>query len=177
MKKNNQSNYLSAASIMQRLPFFRQMTAAQSLLIKCLPIWNKWAALNLSNETSNAVQLSHFQDGVLIMHCENAISATQIKQQQQTLLLFFQGEGVTEVKQLTVRINNNSTLTKNASTTIKNDEKQTQSNSDHLIRNGNTLDDNSLNSLKTVQKTTKNPDLSNSLTKLIRTIEQNNKNN
>lgn len=169
MKPNKSYNNLNAAKIMQRLPFHRQLNLSQSILVKCIPIWEKWSKHNLTMQSTKTIQLSHFQSDELIIHCENAISATQINQQQESLVHFFQNEGIDELKQITVRIINNWSQPVNSIT--KNNKKIDESNI--AVPSLNKLNQNSLNSIKSVQETTRNEKLSESLKRLLNTIEEN----
>ncbi len=165
MKKKT-STHLNAALIVQRLPFHQQLRSSQTILIKCTPVWQNWVKHNLHPETANAITLSHFQNGELILHCHNAISATQIKQQQQTLLVFFSDEGITDIKKITVRIANQSI---SSSDNKQKNQINTTYASDRVIKN---FDNNALNSIKSIQKNITNDALSESLNRLIHTIEQ-----
>lgn len=170
MKKNKPSTHLNAALIMQRLPFHQQLSLSQAALIKCTPVWQNWAKHNLVSETTKAITLSHFENGELTLHCANAISATQVNQQQQTLLKFFNDKGITEINKITVRITNSFAQKKNASYNNLDMRLNASNASNQTI---NKLDKNSLNSIKSIQKGITNDELAESLNRLIQTIEKN----
>lgn len=178
MKTSKQSKHLNASLILQRLPLHRQLSLSRSLLTKCSPIWEKWAKENLVSESASAISLSHFEAGELTIHCDSAIFATQIKQQHETLVDFFQSQGMAEIKHITVRIANNPKLTNYSNTEAADITKVKQ----HLkydaispSRESQKLDKYTLNSIKSAQKSTTSEVLSESLNRLIETIEQTNK--
>jgi len=171
VKKNRQSQNINVASIMRRLPLHRQFDSSQSALITLSPIWTKWANQTLTNDIATTIRLTHYKNGELTLHCDSAIAATQINQQQHRLLLFLNQElalstnsntNIIDVKSILVRISKSSSQPLSFSTTSK--EKQT------IKRQvPNQL---SLNSMKSCKKMINNDQLSNSLNRLIQTVQQ-----
>lgn len=157
---------------MRRLSFHRQLTSSQSTLIKCAPLWQNWTRHNLISDISKTVSLSHFDNGELTVHCQTAIGATQIQQQQQTLLQYFHKQGMPEIKQITARIANNPNRLRSPLNRHLNPNQNLRSNS---IAKPKTLDKNAINAIKSCQKTATNKALSESLTRLATTLEQSNK--
>ncbi|MBX2849010.1 MAG: hypothetical protein KTR16_11865 [Acidiferrobacterales bacterium] len=185
-KTANLTKQLSASLIVQRLPVHRQLGQSLALLDKCEPVWQQWltgqSTIKLSHNptflspnssgfssstlnASPAISLSHFQNGELIIHCDTAILATQLKQQQTSLQCFFNDNGLGEIERISVRIGKQSEANKNTA----------QKNIDDLSPSQTKPKPNdlALNSIKIAQKTATSDALSDSLNRLVKTIEGN----
>lgn len=178
MKKQNL--HLRASSILRRLPVHQQLSTSHALLTKLSPIWQDWCNQNLVAETTlkttTGITLSHFQNGELIIHCNNALSATQIKQQQQSLLQYFIKSGMPEIKQISVRIANkpnhiSNDLPNSPNSNQVNNHLEPQTNLNPTSSNTKKPTKQAVSSIKSCQKMINNDQLSNSLNRLIKTIE------
>ena len=91
--------------ILNKLPLLHQLKETENSLLKLLPIWQKWCALqhNTLQHNSSRVnfnsgsQLKHLKDGVLSISCESSTLASLIKHQQNSLLHTFHNGGIKHV--------------------------------------------------------------------------------
>ena len=70
----------------QRLPVVRQLDASHQNLVQLNPGWKQWMTDNLTDDASHQAILSAYKNGVLLIACENAAVASQIKHQQHSLV-------------------------------------------------------------------------------------------
>ncbi len=172
LKNSNMQNKrkpLTAAKIINRLPLQQQLNSSQAMLIKLIPVWQKWLLESVAKKLISAncqsnTQLSSLQNGKLVICCSNSSTASHIKHQQDSLLTFITQHGFKEINQVVIRIDNQSLPLKHTTT-------ETSSSSD---RSTTKTSSNSLDAIYSCQKIVKNELLSKSLNKLADTLKKNN---
>lgn len=107
---NSANNRQSMSSILQRLPFIKQINATQSPTLKFEPSWLAWCmqiqkrhgsvALNLSQHAS----LSGINQQTMHISCDNTGAASLIKHQQSSLLDAFHNAGFNEISHIKVQM-------------------------------------------------------------------------
>lgn len=177
---HNRTHHLNIASIVQRLPLHRHMSQSQSALVKLSPSWLTWSANHLSTELANQVTLTGLQNGQLVISCANAVSASQIKHQQASLLESLNLSGLANVKRIKIRIDHtySSTETHSTQCLTEKTESDQQTAHDTSKKNTNPIHINRQNpgsqtikSIENCQKLTSNDDLSESLERLAKTLK------
>ncbi|NND00736.1 MAG: DUF721 domain-containing protein [Gammaproteobacteria bacterium] len=102
-------HHSTAAEIIGKLPLHQQLDASRAMLVKLLPAWQSWAQRavdekRLSNNCYQHSHLSSLQQGKLVLVCNNAVNASQIKHQKHNLLKSLHNQGFPEIQQITVRV-------------------------------------------------------------------------
>jgi len=177
-KNSNRNAHLKAANLISRLPLHKQLSDSQAALVKLAPVWQSWARhaisdSNLSAECFQNTELSSLRDGKLVINCSNAIYASQIKHQQQSLLDAIIKEGITTVEKINIQLNNQ--LNYQPETLSQQRLKLKQSNNQHAVDSTiihAPLTENSLNALENCQKLVNNDQLADSLRKLAKTLKK-----
>jgi len=160
--KSNKNKIQNANAFVQRLPFHQQLSQSQLLLGKLAPLWSQWTKKNLTVEINNCISPKYFHNGKLGIECTNAVAATQIQQRQQTLLDYLHQNGLTQIQHFTVRITHN----------MSDHSKNTTTNSTDSFTQLNLNHDAIVDSIKSCQQNIKHQPLSESLNRLIKTLQQ-----
>ena len=153
---------------MRRLPLHRQFDSSQTALIALEPVWTKWVKQTLTPELTKTIKLTHYKDGELTLHCESAIGATQVNQHQQRLLQYLNQKQCLNIKDINVRI---SKLTNNSKPTNNTESVTSCASVDKNTVNRRAPNQITLNSIKSCEKMIDNDHLSNSLKRLIETVQ------
>lgn len=110
MKRKQSPHHMNIASILQHLPFHRQISESQSLILKLTPIWHDWCEQQRGKKglkhfsAAQDTTLSAFENGVLTLACLSTTSATTIKHQKNDLLNHFQKAGFDAIRRIHVRM-------------------------------------------------------------------------
>lgn len=166
MQKKNKP--LTAAKIINKLPLQQQLNSSQAMMIKLMPVWQKWISESaakklISIRCQSGTQLSSLQNGKLVISCSNSSYASHIKHQKDSLLTLIKQQGFKEIKQVVVRIDNQ-VLPLNHTTTELNNSNE---------RSTTMASNNSLDAIYSCQKLVKNELLAKSLNKLADTLKKN----
>jgi hypothetical protein len=133
------------------------------MLIKLTPVWLVWS--KDQNLTPTNYSLTNFSNGILTIHCDNAIGASQLKHQQQTLLNYFHIKEFSGIEQINIRVSQPSLSSSNNSLETINSAEAINSKATFTVPSTD-----SLKSIQACRNGIKNDHLSNSLSKLEKTL-------
>ena len=151
---------------MQRLPLHQQLSSSQQMLVKLSPSWRNWLHDNLNKELSNSAVLSHYADGRLLISCDNAAIASQLKHLQTSLMGFLNETGFKEIHTISIRIEH---LNQDSA------KRRTNQNADKINQEASYCQpsSNSLKSIKHCHQSVKSETLSAALQRLEKTLKGN----
>ena len=154
IKKTNTAN-----AIIERLPFHQNLKNSFSTIDRLMPLWDLWRNQSHATNTNEACSLTHFNSGILYIKCENSIIATQISQQNKTILKHFHKHGYNEIEDISIYLApkfNKQKTGERLSTTRK--------------RPNNAA----INSIKSCQTIIKSDSLNNAISNLLDTLQEKN---
>ncbi|RBP49873.1 hypothetical protein [Arenicella xantha] len=109
-RTGTQHRSLNLASIVQKLPFHRQLNASQQLTLKLTPVWFEWCEQQRSQKGSRHfsaaqdTELSIQDHDILVLMCGNLNTATLLKHQRVSLLETLHRAGFNQLRQIRVRM-------------------------------------------------------------------------
>ena len=160
------------ANILNRLPFLHQLKEAENSLLKLLPLWLKWCALQQNSNAlrlNDLAQLKDLTGGILTIDCETPTAASLIKHQQTNLLTAFHKAGFNHILSLKVLVSPSSHL----SSADKNTSKTRLTSPINDIKDAcKKPNKDVLKAIKTAQSHTKNEQLAASLSRLAETLKK-----
>ncbi|NND80854.1 MAG: DUF721 domain-containing protein [Gammaproteobacteria bacterium] len=160
-----------ASDYVARLPALQQLSTAQRVLIKLAPCWHSWCEQQLPANTAEQATLTHFNDGNLVITCDNAAMASRIRHQQDHLVTFFNHQGLSDVRTISVRIDH---TTQYLSPTAPNNTEacRTAADSTHSGKRENRTSKNSMEALQQCHKNISNEPLAKALQRLLQTLRE-----
>ena len=146
----------------------QRLNDSQAMLVKLAPVWHAWCIeqriatfpKTTSENNANSVVLSGYQNNILTLHCEHAISATRLKHQKYSLLDHLHQKGFSEIEQLNIRITPPTQLNKNLSSSTAGPKPLP-----------NPVSENSIKALKGCLTSLKNERLAESVNRLTQTLQ------
>lgn len=166
-----------AADIVSRLPLHHKLTSSQAWLVKLTPTWRAWlhsaiARGTISKQCADAAQLTawHAEQQKLVISCDNAINATQIKHQLQSLLEYLNQQQTQQINRIVVRLSmGTGELALNPAT--HSDQNLAHQADDAAQRSTTKLDKSSVSALENCRKRVTNDELAAALKKLTDTLK------
>ena len=166
---------LNLTSIVQKLPFHRQLNASQQLILKLTPIWFEWCEQQRSRKGSRHfsaaqdTELSVQGEDVLVLACSNLNTATLLKHQRISLLEALHSAGFEQLREIRVRMRPKASLDSSPSTDKRDHQLSAQGQHLSYREKPQTA---SITSIELVQRHIKHEPLAAALARLANTLKK-----
>jgi len=94
----------NVTTILERLPFLRQLNALQNQLTSIKPTWNAWLNSDDKQIIKQFSTLSNVSDNTVYIHCIQSSAATLLKHQKGSLLEQFHKSGFENIKNIHIQM-------------------------------------------------------------------------
>lgn len=175
----------SVSSILNRLPFLRQLNESQNQLLSITPIWQKWCADQANPVITDFASPANIDAERLTISCTQSSTATLLKHQKTSLLETLHKAGFDQIQSIRVE------MTLNNPTPYIEDDEVSISTSQHKVTKRNethslnppssseaawhTPSASSIKSIEATQSIIKNEQLAASLKRLAETLKKGHK--
>ncbi len=157
------------SNIVERLPMYRFLNESHAILLKLEPTWHTWLKKNLPALKTSAAHLSSFDlrsEATLTICTDSATTAAQLKHRKESLIEALNSNALTvSIKRIKIRVDpataNKLDLHHQKLTRHEIDDTRHEQPSAHAI-----------DSIESLQKRIKNPDLADSLSNLAETLKK-----
>lgn len=167
--RKQENRRLKLSSIVARLPMYRFLDESHAILLKLDPIWNQWLKQNLPALQFCAAHLSSFDTrnrATLTICADNATTAALLKNHKDSMLNALNKRlSAQPIELIKIRVDPSA-----ATKVSQHHRKLTESEDSTLSYTPPTRE--SIDSIESLQKTIKNPDLAETLGNLAETLKK-----
>jgi hypothetical protein len=101
---HNVKSRQSVSTILNRLPFLRQLNESQNQLLSITPIWQKWCADQANSVITSFASPANIDAELLTISCTKSSTATLLKHQKTSLLETLHQAGFDQIKSIRVQM-------------------------------------------------------------------------
>jgi len=178
---HNVKSRQSVSSILNRLPFLRQLTESQNQLLSITPVWQNWCADQANSVITDFASPANIDAEQLTISCTQSSTATLLKHQKSNLLDTLHKAGFNQIQSIRVQmtLNNPTPYIEGDEISIPTPQKMgTKRNGSHSLNPPSsdaawqTPSASSIKSMEATQSIIKNEQLAASLKRLAETLKK-----